>query len=115
MRRISPRILVIFYLLSFSFVLLPWGFGGEEPAPEQIAFGRELFNAKEKLGVKFACILCHKQEKAIKKTSLDKLGDKLPEVINLHILEKAKGTKPLARDSEEMKALEAYIRHEHSV
>lgn len=86
----------------------------EKPSPELLKLGKEIFNTKERLGVKYACILCHQQEKAIKKSALAKLGDKLPEIINLHILEKAKG-KPIAPDSQEMKALEAYIRYEHSV
>ena len=110
--------LVLFATLAFIFVTAEISTVSaieEKPSPELLKLGNELFNTKEKLGVKFACILCHKQEKAIKKTSLAKLGDKLPEVINLHILEKAKGAKPLALDSEEMKALEAYIRYEHSV
>ena len=81
--------------------------------PELIAKGRELFNTKPGLKVKFECILCHKQDKAIKKSDLQKAGDKLPVVINKYITEKAKGP-ALPADSEEMKALMAYIRYEHS-
>ncbi len=81
--------------------------------PELMDKGRELFNHKEGLKVKFECILCHKQDKAIKKSDLQKAGDKLPAVINKYITEKAKGP-ALAADSEEMKALMAYIRYEHS-
>ncbi len=85
----------------------------EKPSAELIAQGRELFNHKEGLKVKFACILCHQQEKAVKKSSAEKLGDKLPVVINKYITGKSKG-KALAADSQEMKALAAYILYEHS-
>lgn len=81
--------------------------------PELIAKGRELFNTKQGLKVKFECILCHKQEKAVKKSDLQKAGDKLPAVMNKYITKKAKGP-PLGLESEEMKALIAYIRYEHS-
>lgn len=87
----------------------------EQPSAELLKLGKELFTTKEHLGVKYACILCHQKEKAIKKSDVEKLGDKLPDVINLHLLEKAKGTQPLTKDSQEMKALEAYIRYEHSI
>ena len=100
------------FLLIFSFA--PFTFAGQDAAtPELIAKGRELFNKKEGLGVKYACILCHQQDKAIKKSSLAKIGGSLPAIINKHITEKSKG-KPLPADSEEMKALAAYIRYEHS-
>ena len=89
--------------------------GGERPSPELLKLGKELFTTKDRLGTKYACILCHQKEKAIKKSSLAKLGDKLPEAINARLLKESKGTKPLARNSEEMKALEAYITHEQSV
>lgn len=109
----------------FSFALLTWAavillsfagraHSGEPSSPELLQLGEELFNTKEKLGVKFACILCHKQEKAIKKSDVAKLGDRLPDAINDHIVKKSKG-KPLPKDSENMKALVAYIRHRHSV
>ena len=79
---------------------------------ELIARGRDLFNNKEGLQVKYACIMCHKQNKAIKASAVRKAGDKLPAVINNYLAKKSKG-KPLAEDSEQMKALMAYIRHEH--
>ncbi len=85
----------------------------EKPSAEIIAKGKELFNAKEGLKVKFACILCHKGEKAIKASSVEKAGDKLPNVINKYITQKSKG-QALAADSAEMQALMAYIRYEHS-
>ena len=85
----------------------------EKPSPELLAQGRELFNTKERLGVKFACILCHQKEKTIKKSEVQKAGDNLPDVINKYLVEKAKG-KALDKDSEEMKALAAYIAYEHS-
>ncbi len=81
--------------------------------PEMIAKGRELFNATAGLGTKYACILCHKKEKVIKKAKIEKAGDQLPAVINKYITTKSKG-KALAVDSAEMKALIAYIRYEHS-
>ena len=84
-----------------------------DATPELIAQGKQLFNHKEGLKVKFACILCHQKEKAIKKSSIEKLGDKLPVVINKHLTEKSKGN-ALPADSQEMKALMAYIRYEHS-
>jgi cytochrome c len=87
----------------------------EEPSPELIARGEELFMQKGgPLGTKFACILCHKGEKAIEKVKVMKLGDKLPEAINGQIVKQAKG-KPLPMDGEELKALAAYIRHKHSI
>ena len=82
--------------------------------PELIAKGRDLFNNKGgRLNNKFACILCHKAEKAIEKTKVKKAGENLPAIINEHLTEKSKGT-ALAPESEEMKALMAYIRYEHS-
>ena len=112
--KIAGFIAVIFLFISFNAFLqaanetIP-----PDVTPELIAKGRELFNAKEGLKIKYACILCHKQDKAIKKSDLQKAGDKLPAVINKYITEKAKGP-ALAADSEEMKALMAYIRYEHS-
>ena len=88
--------------------------GEEAPSPELLKLGRELFTTTGKLGTQYACILCHQKDKAIKRASVEKLGEKLPDVINLHIAEKSKGT-PIAKESEEMKALAAYITHEHSV
>lgn len=84
-----------------------------KPSPELIAKGRALFNDKTGLGAKFACILCHKQGKEIQKAKLAKAGDNLPAVINKYLVEKSKGT-PLKPDSENMKALMAYIRYEHA-
>ena len=109
-------------LLFFGFSLAAiFGLGAisgvssdEKPSPELMALGKELFLAKDRLKVKYACILCHQQEKAIKKSEALKWGDKLPEVINKYLVEKAKG-KALAEDSEEMRALVAYILYEHSV
>lgn len=81
--------------------------------PELIAQGKALFNSKDGLHTKYACILCHQQQKAVKKSELAKIGDKLPLIINQYITTKAKG-KAIAADSAEMKALMAYIRYEHS-
>ncbi|MBI4550179.1 MAG: hypothetical protein HY714_04565 [Candidatus Omnitrophica bacterium] len=86
---------------------------GEDPNPELVAKGRELFNAKEGLGVKFACIMCHKGAKAVKKAKVEALGDQLPSVINKYIVTKGKG-KEIAPGSPEMQALIAYIKLEHS-
>ena len=84
------------------------------PSPELIAQGRALFNKKEGLPVKYACILCHQKDKAIKQSDVQEAGDKLPAVINKYLTEKAKGT-ALAPDSEKMKALIAYIKYEHAL
>lgn len=65
------------------------------------------------MGTKYACILCHQNEKVIKKSNLAKVGDKLPAVINKYLTEKAKG-RAIPADSLEMKALMAYITCEHS-
>jgi len=85
----------------------------EKPSPELIAKGRELFYAKEGLGTKYACILCHQKEKAIKRSKVLQAGDGLPDLINKSLVERAKG-KSLDKNSEEMKALMAYILYEHS-
>ena len=87
----------------------------EKPSPELIARGEELFMKKEGLGVKYACIMCHKQEKAIQRSKVELAGEKLPDVINKYLLEKAKGTKPLPKDSDDMKALAAFIKYKHSI
>jgi len=114
----SERVKVILFLI-LGLLFFIGGVGTqaaeEKPSPELLQLGKELFTTKEKLGVKYACILCHQQEKAIKKSTVQKLGDKLPDVINQHLLQKAKGTKALNKDSPEMKALVAYIVHKHSV
>ena len=112
-------------MLLVTFALAGWGFANKivaaqsgldaKPTEEELKLGRDLFNKKEGLGVKFACILCHQKDKAIKKSKVIQLGDKLPDVINLHITEKAKGPKSIDKNSKEMKVLIAYIMHEHSV
>ncbi|OGX05205.1 MAG: hypothetical protein A3G87_06740 [Omnitrophica bacterium RIFCSPLOWO2_12_FULL_50_11] len=74
-----------------------------------VAKGKELFDNKEGLNVKVACILCHKGSKALDPARISELGEGLPDVINSYIEKKAKGS-ALAKDSEQMKALEAYLR-----
>lgn len=106
--------LALFFLGGFPFVAGAAETSTEKPSPELLARGEELFMKKEPLGTKYACILCHKGEKAIEKAKVTLLGDKLPDVINDYLVKKAKG-KPIAKDSEEMKALAAYISHKHSV
>ena len=79
-----------------------------------VAQGRELFKKKEGLGAKFACILCHKKKKAIKRSVVEKLDDAaLAKVINKQSVAKSKGAKGIAEDGEQMQALIAYIRQEH--
>ncbi len=85
-----------------------------KPSPELIARGEELFTKKEGLGVKYACILCHKGPKAIERSKVDLAGDNLPDVINKYMVEKAKG-KAFPKDSEEIKALAAFIKYKHSI
>ena len=85
----------------------------DKPSPELIAKGKALFTNKEGLGTKIACILCHQGDKAIPRAKVQQLGDALPDEINKYLVEKAKGT-ALPKDSEQMKALEAYILNEHS-
>ena len=72
------------------------------------ARGKELFTTKEALNTKLACVLCHQGSKALDPVKVKALGDTLPDVINKYVVEKAKGT-ALAKDSEEMKALVAYL------
>lgn len=110
----------IFFSASFLMASLWFGLSslhsessGQKPQEELIARGKELFNAKEGLGVKFACILCHQKEKVIKKSEVLKAGEALPNVINKYMVEKAKG-KAIDVNSEDMKALVAYITYEHS-
>jgi len=100
-------------LFGFVFYLAAESIPAERPDSESIARGRELFNKKEGLKVKFECILCHKQDKAIKNSEVQKIGDHLPAVINKYLVEKSKGS-PLPADGPEMQALMAYIRYEHS-
>ena len=113
MRFLKMYLFSVFLFAAFGFFLWAEITPAEKPSAELITQGRELFNRKEGLNIKFACILCHQQEKVIKKSSLDKLGDKLPLIINKHITEKSKG-RAIPADSQEMKALMAYIRYEHS-
>ncbi|MBI3306753.1 MAG: hypothetical protein HYZ84_02960 [Candidatus Omnitrophica bacterium] len=113
MRFLKISLFSLLLSAAFGFFLWAENVPADKPSPELITQGRELFNQKEGLKVKFACILCHKQEKAIKKSSVEKLGDKLPVIINKHITEKSKG-QAIREDSQEMKALMAYIRYEHS-
>src|SRR5689334_20457516 len=115
MRRVSVSVkaMLLLGLLGFSFAGVWANAAGEAPSADVIARGRELFNKKEGLNTKFACILCHQKDKAIKKVDVEKAGDKLPAVINKYLVEKAKG-KALAPDSPDMQALAAYIRYEHS-
>lgn len=94
--------LVLFPVFSFA-----------EGDPALIANGRELFNNKEGLSVKYACITCHKQNQAVKLAKVKNLGEKFPSVINKYLTSKSKG-KALGPASEEMKALQAYILHEHA-
>ena len=107
-------VLTGFMLLAITIALSSHVVSAEDTSPELIAQGRELFNSTKGLGNKFACILCHKKDKAIKHAEVVKLGDKLPDMINKYLVEKSKG-KVLAKDSQEMKALAAYIVNEHSV
>ena len=109
------RFFFVLPLLAFQ-ICCPANYAEEsKPSAELIAKGEELFTKKEPLGVKYACIMCHKQEKAIQRAKVDLAGDKLPDVINKYLIEKAKGTKPLPKDSEDIKALAAFIKYKHSV
>ena len=111
--KIAGLITIVLPFLSLNAFLHANNDVPSEVTPELIAKGRELFNSKDGLKVKFACILCHQQEKAIKKSSVEKLGNHLPAIINQHIVEKSKG-QAIPADSPEMKALMTYIRYEHS-
>jgi cytochrome c len=92
----------------FGFSLAPVAFAEEDPA--LVAKGKELFdNTKGSLDVKMNCIICHKGTKAVDPAKVAEVGDNLPDVINKYLVNKAKGT-ALANDSEEMKALVAYLR-----
>ncbi len=101
-------------IILCGFVLAGTYLRAEDPSAELIQEGKKLFTTKELLGAKYPCILCHKGQKAIKKSKIAGLGDKLSDVINKYLVQKAKG-KPLAKDSRQMQALVAYIVHEHSV
>lgn len=72
------------------------------------ARGKELFTAKEGLNTKIACAMCHQGSKALDPAKVKALGDAIPDTINKYIVEKGKGT-ALPKDSEDMKALAAYI------
>ena len=100
----------VFFIVGFAVLC---GAVDDKPSPELIAKGKELFTVKTGLGTKLACILCHQGDKAIPRAKVEQLGDALPDEINKYIVEKAKGT-ALPKDSEQMKALAAYILHEHS-
>lgn len=112
----------LFFLGAFVMLILWFGLISKsvesapeaKPSAELIAKGKELFNNKEGLGTKYACILCHQKEKALKRSKVLQAGEGLPDLINKSLIEKAKGSKPLDKNSEEMKALVAYILYEHS-
>lgn len=109
------------FLFTFAFALSALIAANFTPSTVQaadnaalIAKGKELFHSKKGLNVKFECIMCHKQPgKEVKKSHVLKAGDKLPSVINKYITQKSKG-KAIAADSEEMKALIAYIQEVHA-
>ena len=95
------------------FVLSGTAAGEDAPAPEVMARGRDLFNKKEAIKAKYACILCHQKDKTLERAKILKLGDQLPAVINKYLTKKSKGA-PFPADSEDMKAIIAYIKYEHS-
>ena len=107
MKRVLGGAFVMLGMLFFCIHVIPMSFAAEDEA--LVAKGKELFESKEGLGTKITCILCHKGGKAISTEKVQQLGDTLPDVINKYVVEKAKGTE-LAKDSEEMKALVAYLR-----
>lgn len=107
MKRIWAGIFAVLALFIFCIHTMPVSFAAEDEA--LVAKGKELFSNKEGLGTKIACILCHKGDKAIPAAKAQQLGDALPDEINKYMVEKAKGT-AIAKDSEEMKALAAYLR-----
>ncbi|HLD56110.1 MAG TPA: hypothetical protein VJA00_00665 [Candidatus Omnitrophota bacterium] len=104
--RVGKRLYAVM-MLFFSLFVTSIAFAEEDPA--LVAKGKELFENKAGLNTKLACILCHKGEKALKPARITELGDALPDTINKYMVEKAKGT-AIAKDSEEMKALMAYLR-----
>src|SRR3989338_1702220 len=103
----TRKLVGILSLLFFCVGIAGVAFAAEDEA--LVAKGKELFENKEGLGTKIACILCHKGDKAIPADKIQQLGDALPDTINTYVVEKAKGA-ALAKDSEEMKALEVYLR-----
>ena len=107
MRCLKYRGITLLSLFVFCTSVMGTAFAAEDEA--LVAKGKELFNNKEGLGTKIACILCHKGDKAIPAAKAQQLGDALPDEINKYLVEKSKGT-ALAKDSEDMKALEAYLR-----
>lgn len=114
MRAFKISLAGAFFLISFIFLFwIGTAPAEEQPSAELMAQGRALFTTKDGLHTKFACVLCHQKEKVIKKADIERAGDKLPTVINKYITTKAKGP-AIAPDSQEMKALIAYIRYEHS-
>lgn len=110
----KPTLFIFLSFLVFSFLAGASYAEEGKPSPELIARGEELFLKKEPLGVKYACMLCHKGPKAIERSKIDLAGDNLPDVINKYMVEKAKG-KSIPKDSEEMKALVAFIKYKHSI
>ncbi len=105
---------VIAFILFTAAVSSPLSYAADAPSADLVAKGKDLFTSKKGLAVKFECILCHKQPgKEIKKAHIAKLGDKFPSTINKYITTKSKG-KAIAENSEEMKALMAYIQQEHA-
>jgi mono/diheme cytochrome c family protein len=92
-------------LLFLGFV--NFSYADEDPA--LAVRGKELFEKKEALHAKFSCVTCHRGSKAISAADAAGFGDGLPDVINKYLVQKSKGP-ALAKDSEEMKALTAYLR-----
>ena len=107
MRYLKARGLALLGLFIFCISVIGIAFAAEDEA--LVAKGKELFENKEGLGTKIACILCHQGSKALDPVKINALGDTLPDTINKYIVEKAKGA-AIVNDSEEMKALEAYLR-----
>jgi cytochrome c len=113
MKNQKVRVVLVVMLVSLFCVGLRPQVAASQSA-DSIALGKKLFNEKGTCGNKYACIMCHKEDKAIKKSELAKLGDTLPDVINKYQVEKAKG-QTIPPNSPEMKALIDYINNEHSV
>lgn len=104
---------ILLGLLMLIFLSAPHSLAQEKPSAELLQKGKELFN-KKLPGAKVACISCHRGAKVIKKSEISKLSaDQLPDVINKYVVKKSKG-KPIAKDSDDMKALAAFIVHEHA-
>ncbi|MBI4372127.1 MAG: hypothetical protein HY585_00170 [Candidatus Omnitrophica bacterium] len=107
MKRVPVNFFAVLAIFVLCIYFVPMSFAAEDPA--LVAKGKQLFENKEGLSTKIACILCHKGDKAIPADKAQQLGDQLPDTINKYVVEKAKGT-AIAKDNEEMKALEAYLR-----